>query len=114
MLNFIHDGKVLQATAPYNVSSGGGCKVGSIFGIAAGNYTAGQARCPLAVTGVFDLAKDGSAFTQGAHVFWDDTAKKATSTATGNMCIGAAEDPAQAGDKTVHVWLVPYFGTLTS
>lgn len=114
MNNFVQNGNRITVTAPYAVSSGGGCKVGGSFGIAAFD-AALSANLEIATAGVYDLVKDASTFTDGAAVYWDDTAKKATSTVSTNMKIGAATltQPGGApaalggatGDATVRVRL---------
>jgi hypothetical protein len=55
--------------------------------------------------------KDASVFAQGDLVYWDDTAKKATSTVSSNLLIGNAEAAQLTGDATVDVVLfgVPGF-----
>lgn len=51
----------------------------------------GQDEVETQLTGVVDMAKAASqAWTVGAKVYWDNTAKVATITATGNVLIGAA------------------------
>jgi predicted RecA/RadA family phage recombinase len=113
MQNYVHKGETLTVVAPYAVKSGGGVKVGNLFGVAA--YDAAlNASLEIAAMGVFDLAKDTSTFTSGDAVYWDDTNKVATSTSAGNLVIGTAE-LAQAngvaapggasGDATVRVRL---------
>jgi predicted RecA/RadA family phage recombinase len=110
MTNFIHQGLILSLTAPYAVNSGAGAKVGNIFGIAANTYGSGDAG-EFSVSGVFDVAKDASVFSQGDLVYWDDTAKKSTSTVSSNLLIGMAEVAALTGGTTVRVKLfgVPGF-----
>jgi predicted RecA/RadA family phage recombinase len=119
MINYVHRGETLTLTAPYAVSSGGGVKVGSIFGIAVNTQVQGDSM-EAVVTGVFDVAKDGSTFSSGDPVYWDDTNKVATSTVGANLLIGVT-DLIQAsgtnalggssGDATVRVRLygVPGF-----
>lgn len=104
MRNFVQDGEVLTLTAPYAVASGGGAKVGSIFGVACGTV-ADAAEGEFAVVGVFDLPKASGAITQGAKVYWDDTNKVVTGTASGNTLIGVAVKAAASGDATVRVRL---------
>lgn len=90
MKNFIQPGDTIDVTAPYDVASGAGALVGSLFGVAAKAALSG-ASVPLAVTGVFDLVKTGSqAWTVGARIYWDDTAKACTTTASTNKLIGVA------------------------
>ena len=61
------------------------------------------ARGRAQLTGVIDLAKVASqAWTAGAKVYWDNTAKRATNVASGNTLIGVAVLAVGAGaDETV-------------
>jgi len=53
----------------------------------------------VAVEGVWNLPKAGSqAWAQGAAIYWDDTAKNCTTTATSNTLIGYAAAPALSAD----------------
>lgn len=101
--NFVQPGDVLDLTAPYNVSSGGGALVGSIFGVALGDVTSG-ATGRFAVTGVWELAKTSAeAWTVGALIYWDDTNKVCTTDdgSGSNKLIGvavaAAANPSSTG-----------------
>ena len=110
MTNFVKSGDNLTLTAPYNVLSGGGFKVGNVFSVAAFDALQG-AEVEGDVEGVFDLPKDGSTFVQGDLAYWDDAAKKVTSTVGGNLLIGGVEVDAATGAATVRVNLfgVPGF-----
>jgi len=107
MKNFIQDGKVLTLVAPAGgVVSGVGYVIGGFFAIAAVDADAGD-DFDGEVEGVFSLTKHaGDTFTQGAKVFWDNTAKEATSVATGNRPIGAAVKAVADSDATVTVALL--------
>lgn len=90
MKNFVQPGDVITLAAPYQVASGDGLLVGSIFGIATGNAENG-AEVEAKLSGVFDLKKTSAqAWTAGALVYWDNTAKECTTTATSNKLIGTA------------------------
>ena len=110
MKNFVHRGEVLSLTAPYDVLSGAGFKVGNIFAVASGDAVSGAA-VEGQVKGVVRIVKDASVFAQGDLVYWDDTAKKATGTVGSNLLIGNAEAAQLTGDATVDVVLfgVPGF-----
>ena len=96
MNNFVKSGDNLTLAAPYDVLSGGGFKVGNVFGVAANDTLSGvDVECD--VEGVYDLAKDASTFSQGDLAYWDDTAKKVTSTVASNLLIGAVEVAAATG-----------------
>lgn len=101
MKNFIQAGEHLTVAAPYDVSSGGGALVGSLFGVAAADAVSG-ADVVLCTEGVYALAKTSAqAWTLGAKVYWDNTDKVCTTTATSNTLIGvavaAAANPSSTG-----------------
>lgn len=104
MKNYVHPGNKLNLAAPYDVLSGGGALVGSIFGIASIDTLSGVSS-DFEVSGVFDIAKDTSVFSQGDLAYWDDTAKKVTSTVASNVLVGTVEVAALTGDLTVRVKL---------
>jgi len=90
MKNYVQPGHTIPLPAPYGVTSGDGLLVGAIFGIA--TASAGTAE-PVEATlvGVFDLKKAASqAWAIGDKIYWDNTAKETTKTATANTLIGAA------------------------
>jgi predicted RecA/RadA family phage recombinase len=104
MKNYVQRGETVTLTAPASVLSGAGVLVGSIFGVA--EYTAGSGdEVEVNLVGVFDLPKAAGAITQGAKVYWDNTAKNVTTTASGNSLIGAAVAAAANGASTVRVRL---------
>jgi len=119
MINFVQRGATLTVLAPYVLTSGAGCRVGNIFGVAVNNQAQGDSS-EIVLEGVFDLAKDSSTFASGDLVYWDNVAKAATSTVGSNLLIGQATlDQASgtaalgaaSGDATVRVRLhgVPGF-----
>lgn len=90
MKNFVQEGDILTLTAPYAVASGAGLLVGSIFAIATNAAASGD---PVEGVreGVFTHAKTSAqAWTVGAKIYWDNTAKVMTTTATDNILVGAA------------------------
>ncbi|PZQ82665.1 MAG: hypothetical protein DI549_10820 [Ancylobacter novellus] len=90
MQNYVQAGDTLSLLAPYAVISGAGAQVGQIFGVAVGDAANG-AEVELKTKGVFELTKlSAQAWTVGALVYWDNTNKRCTTVATGNLLIGAA------------------------
>lgn len=90
MKNVIQAGENLTLPAPADVLSGAGVLVGTIFGVAQGNALSG-ADVVLVRRGVFELPKTSAqAWTVGVKIYWDNTAKAATTTAASNPVIGAA------------------------
>ena len=107
MKNYVSDGDALSLPAPYAVASGAGALIGSIFGVAQAAYASG-ATGQFQLEGVFDLPKPGTqAWTVGAIIYWDDTAKNCTTVVSTNKKIGAAvlAVGAGAGETTGRVYL---------
>jgi len=101
MKNYVQEGDTITIAAPYDVLSGKGLLVGSIFGVASFDALSG-ASVEAQIEGVFDLAKvSAQAWTVGALIYWDDTAKAATTTVGTNKLIGvalaAAANPSATG-----------------
>lgn len=90
MKTYIQPGNTVTLPAPYAVASGDGLLVGALFGIAT-HDAAENAEVETHLVGVVEIAKVGSqAWAVGDRIYWDDTAKRATKTATDNTLIGAA------------------------
>lgn len=90
MKNFIQPGNVITLPAPYNLTSGQGVLVGAVFGVAASDALQGT---PVEAVrdGVFALgAVAADTLVIGDKVYWDNTAKRITKTATNNVLVGAA------------------------
>jgi predicted RecA/RadA family phage recombinase len=101
MRNYIQPGHAVTLLAPYDVVSGDGLLVGSIFGVASHDASTG-AEIEAQLTGVVEITKVGTqAWTAGARVYWDDTNKRATNVATDNTLIGVAVLAVGAGAEEV-------------
>ena len=97
MKNYVQPGNTIILIAPYAVTSGDGLLVGSIFGVAAGD-AANAETVETALIGIFDLNKTASqAWSAGDKVYWDNTNKEATKTATANTLIGVAVEAVVGG-----------------
>lgn len=99
MKNFIQDDDKIIVTAPYAVAAGAGCLVGSIFGVAESAIASG-AKGVVVLEGMITLAKaTGAAWTEGARIYWDDSAKNCTTSAAAgaNKLIGVAVLPSLTG-----------------
>ncbi len=111
MKNYVQPGNVLTLIAPAALLSGDGVLVGSIFGIAATNAAQNE-EVEAQVVGVFDLKKTSAqAWTVGAPIYWDNTAKEATTAdgAGANKLIGVAVAAAANPSATGRVRLNGYF-----
>lgn len=104
MKNFVQNGNTVTVAAPAAIVSGAGVLVGALFGVAATDATSG-ADVEIATKGVFDLPKASGALTQGAKLYWDNTAKNVTATASGNSLIGVVIKAAGVSDATARVRL---------
>lgn len=100
--NFKQPGDALDLTAPSGgVVSGGAYLIGALLVVALVSAAAGEQFAASAV-GVWELPKvSAQAWTECAKVYWDDTAKNVTTTATSNTLIGvaaaAAANPSATG-----------------
>jgi predicted RecA/RadA family phage recombinase len=90
MKTYISTGEKIDVLAPAAITAGAGILIGSLFGIAQ-NTAAIDANLVILTKGVVDMAKAPSqAWTVGALVYWDNTAKVATTTVGSNKLIGVA------------------------
>lgn len=101
MKNYVQSGENITLAAPYDLASGAGCLVGTLFGVAELAAVSG-ATAIIATRGVFTLPKTSAqAWTVGAAIYWDDTNKVCTTTSSGNTLIGkaieAAANPSPTG-----------------
>lgn len=91
MKNYVQEGCTLTMTAPAGgVVSGSAYLIGGLIVVAQISAAEGQ---PFegATEGVFDLPKaDSQAWVEGAKVYWDNTNKVCTTTATSNTLMGCA------------------------
>lgn len=105
MKNFVQSGDVLTVTAPYALTGGAGALVGSLFGVATRDAANG-AQVELVTEGVFDLtANTADTGTLGTKVYWDNTNKRVTTTATSNTLIGVLAADKSGTDTTARVYV---------
>lgn len=105
MKNFIQEGEVIDVTLSGTITSGDVVVAGSLVGVAQISGVSGDV-IPVKLCGVYELAKATGALTQGAQVYWDNSAKKVTTTASGNTLMGYAWRAAASGDATAQVRLL--------
>lgn len=96
-------------TIPYAhssaVVSGQPVLIGDVLGVAVKDYEANEEGM-YDIEGVFELPKTtADALAQGAICFWDDTAKKITSTASTNKPVAIVWVAGVNGDTTCRVSL---------
>jgi len=105
MRNHIQPGNTLTLPAPADVLSGAGVLIGSIFGVSNGDAESGNP-VDIDVVGVFDLPKVSAlAIAIGDKVYWDNSTRLVTKTASGNTLIGAAVTAAANPSPSVNVRL---------
>ncbi|WP_313194519.1 DUF2190 family protein [Shinella zoogloeoides] len=102
MRNYIQPGDTVTVTAPYDVASGAGCLVGTLFGIAAYSAKSGE-EVEIKTSGVYEHAKTSAQAwaTVGLAIYWDNTNKVFTTTATDNTLVAknlaVAANPSATG-----------------
>jgi predicted RecA/RadA family phage recombinase len=106
MKNRIQEGDVLALTTPSGgVTSGQAILVGVILAIAVADYAqtvVGQ----YYVRGVFSVPKlSTDVVAEGVILYWDDTNKRLTVTASGNTKVGYATAAAGNGATTANILL---------
>lgn len=105
MNNFIQSGDDVILTAPYTRTSGQGAQVGMLFGVATQDVTSGS-DAPFRTVGCYTLPKlSTDVIAQGDPLYWDNTNKRLTATATSNLFVGHAIAAAGNGATTVDVRL---------
>jgi len=99
MPGFIQPGRhITIAASPVAVAANVGLLVGFMFGVTQA-AAAQNEQVVIDTMGVHELAKAGAqAWTQGAKIYWDNTNKNCTTTATANTLIGVAASAALAAD----------------
>lgn len=105
MRNLIQDGDVLTVAAPYDVASNAGMQVGSFFGVASAAALSG-ATVEMALKGVYELTALGTdTGSVGTKVYWDNTNKRITTTASTHVVAGALTVAKTNGQTTAVVRL---------
>lgn len=105
MKTYVQHGKILPFTAPSGgVTSGVGVLIGALFVVPLHSAAVG-ASFEAHVEGVITLPKAAGVVAEGVKLYWDNTAKNVTATATANTLIGYAAAAQLTGDATVNVLL---------
>jgi len=105
MKNKIQAGKVISVIAPYAVTSGQALQVGALVGVAS-NDAANGAPVEIDRQGVYTLAAvTADTGAVGAKVYWDNTAKRITTTVGSNTLVGCLTAAKANGDTTATVLL---------
>jgi len=105
MNTLLNKGRSIEVVAPTGgYTSGQPVLVGSLVGISADTYAAGQTAV-IWLTGTHLMAKAVGAITQGTKLYWDATNNVVTTTATNNTMVGYAWSAQASGDASVYVLL---------
>lgn len=105
MKNFVQEGHVIDFpnTSGATIASGAAVLMGTRIGVAVGDI-ANNDTGPVRVTGVHTIAKLGTdVVALGAALYWDNTNKRLTTTASGNTYAGWATGAAGNGVTTVNI-----------
>lgn len=105
MKNRTQDGETLTLAAPYDVASGAGMLVGSLFAVATSAALSG-ATVEACTEGVFVLtALSTDTASVGAKLYWDNTNKRLTTTSASNTLVGVATVAKTNGQTTATVYV---------
>ena len=104
MTNKTHEGHTIVLAAPYDRLAGQGALVGAMFGVAVVDVLSGVSAA-FETEGVFDITKATGAVTQGAKMYWDNTAKNATTSSSSTTFIGYATQAQLSADATCRIKL---------
>jgi len=102
MKNYISNGKEIEITLGADIVSGAPLLIGDILGVAVKDGANGDTGFPMAIEGVFTLPKTTSdTFDPGQILFWDDSGKKLTETASTNKPVAISMETAGSSATTV-------------
>lgn len=103
--NFVQPGDTVTVLAPYDVQPGDGLLVGALFAVALNAALSGKP-VEARTRDVWRLKKNtGEAWTAWAKIYWDNTNKRCTTTATSNTLIGVCTQAAASADTSCPVKL---------
>lgn len=105
--NYVQEGDVINYTnaSGSTITSGSGVLVGAWLGVALADI-ANTKTGSVQIANVFTLPKLGTdTVAQGAALYWDNTNKRLTTTASGNTLAGRAAAAAGSGVTTVQIRL---------
>ena len=103
--NYVQKGEIMDYVndTGSDIASGDGVVASTQFGVAITSIANG-ATGSVAIVGVYRMKKDNSqAFTQGTKLYWNETNKQLTTTATDNKVAGHAFDAAATADTEVNI-----------
>lgn len=104
MKNFIQPSDTIDAVIGATITSGQAFLVGTMLVVAQVAGVSGDT-ISAKTDGVYSIPKAVGAISQGAVVYWDDTAKNVTTTSSGNTKCGYAFNAALSADTTANIML---------
>jgi predicted RecA/RadA family phage recombinase len=105
MKNYSQEGDIVTVAAPYAVASGDGLLVGALFAVAT-SAAANGAEVEAITDGTIRITALGTdTGSIGAKVYWDNTNKRITTTASGNTLVGCLLGAKANGETTALVRL---------
>jgi predicted RecA/RadA family phage recombinase len=103
---FIQDGTRMTVTLGATLATGAGLLVGATFGVVLSGGVSGDI-VELGIEGVWEINKlSTDVVAQGVLLYWDDTNKRLTVTASGNTLVAKAWEAAGNGVLTVKAKLL--------
>ena len=103
---YVRDGKTLTySNTGAAISSGDVVLMSNTVGVAIADIAATTGTGAVQIEGVWTLAAAAGAWVQGDNLYWDNTAKKFTKTASGNTLAGIAADTKASAATTGNVKL---------
>lgn len=103
MKNYISSGEIVSVAAPYARESGEAALVGSLFGVSITKVALGETM-QMQTKGIVKHTKvTADVVAVGDKIYWDNTNKILTTTATSNKWVGVAV--AAAGNTATEVEL---------
>lgn len=103
MRSFVQDGMTMDFTTAGAVANGQVIELTNSIGIAMAAATGAGQVIPLAMEGVYELAKEtGVAFTAGQKLYWDAANNRLDATNT-NIAAGLCWRPQASGDTVALV-----------
>jgi predicted RecA/RadA family phage recombinase len=99
---YIHEGQAIDYIPTEDTPAGTVVVVGSLVGITKLDISAGELGV-IHTRGVYDIEKATEAVEIGDEIYWSDTTKNVTTTATSNTFIGVAVAAAASADTSALV-----------
>ncbi len=108
MRNFVQEGKMIDVTLGADIASGDPLLIGDILAIAPKAGVSGDTGFPMAVEGVYEVAKlSTDTFVPGQILYWDAGNSRLTETASTHKPVGVCWGTYGNPTSTCLIKLVP-------